>query len=139
MTDLAVPGTAYAFAEWGVWKARCPRPGCTNAMALLRDQDFYQCLGPHSCGIEAPIIWPADPDAIEAILAMRPLPATQNWLVGETLEQLLEENAAHNCLPPEWLALPEPRTVLLQTADQRAVGGLLHQQLVAAGRREIGD
>lgn len=139
MTDLAIPGMAYAFAEWGMWKACCPRPGCTNAMALLRDQQMFSCLGQHSCGFEAPITWPADPDAIESILAMRPLPANQNWLVGETLEQLLEENAAHGCLPPEWLEIDEPRTVLLEHVDGRVVGGLLHRHLVAAGRREIGD
>lgn len=137
MTDLAVPGVAYAFAEWGMWKACCPRPGCTNAMRLDADQPLFACLGPHSCGIEAPVIWPADPQAIEAILAMRPLAINQNWSPGETLEDLLAENAAHGCLPPEWLAL-ENRTLILATADGRAVGGLLHQQLEAAGRREIG-
>ena len=138
MTDLAIPGMAYAFAEWGMWKAGCPRPGCTNAMALVRDQPMFSCLGPHSCGFEAPLIWPADPDAIESILAMRPLPANQNWLVGETLEDLIAENAGHGCLPPEWLSIDEPRTLLLATTEQRVTGGLLHQQLVAAGRREIG-
>jgi hypothetical protein len=138
MTDLAIPGMAYAFAEWGMWKARCPRPGCTSAMMLVPGQSMYACLGAHGCGIEAPLIWPADPQAIEAILAMRPLPANQNWLPGETLEDLIAENAAHDCLPPEWLALDEPRTLLLATAGQRVTGGLLHQQLEAAGRRGIG-
>jgi hypothetical protein len=140
MTDLAVPGMAYAFAEWGMWKACCPRPGCTNAMMLLRDQLTFSCLGPHSCGLEAPITWPADPDAIEAVLAMRPLPANQNWLPGETIEDLLVENAAHDCLDPDLLALAVgPRAVLVRTVGQRVVGGLLHQQLEAARRREIGD
>ncbi len=137
MTDLAIPGVAYAFAEWGMWKACCPRPGCTNAMALESGQPFYACLGPHSCGIEAPVIWPADPQAIETILGMRPLAINRNWSPGETLEDLLGENAAHGCLPAEWLAL-DTRTLVLATADGRVTGGLLHDQLIAAGRREIG-
>ena len=137
MSDLAIPGVAYAFANWGKWKARCPRPGCTNAMALDSDQLVFACLGPDSCGIEAPVVWPPDPQAIEEILAMRPLTINQNWLPGETLEDLLAENAEHGCLPPEWLEVQD-RTLLLVTADQRAIGGLLHHQLEAAGRRKIG-
>jgi hypothetical protein len=35
-------------------------------------------------------------------------------------------------------AAPGERPILLRTAGQVAVGGLLHQQLEAAGRREIG-
>jgi hypothetical protein len=137
MTDLALPGVAYVFADWGMWKARCPRPGCTNAMALDRDQATFTCLGLDSCGFEAPVIWPADPQAIEALLAMRPLTRNQNWLPDETLADLIAENAAHDCLPTEWLAV-EGRTLLLATAGDRVVGGLLHQHLEAAGRREIG-
>jgi hypothetical protein len=68
---------------------------------------------------------------------MRPVRRTQNWSVGETLEDLLAENAQHDCLPPEWKAL-ETRTLLLATTEGRATGGLLLQQLEAAGRREIG-
>ena len=32
--DLAIAGVAYAEANWGRWLARCPRPLCTNALAL---------------------------------------------------------------------------------------------------------
>lgn len=87
--------------------------------------------------MDSPITWPADPQAIETLLAMRPHPKLQNWAPGETLEELLSENAAHGCLPAEWLAV-ESRTLLLATAGGRAVGGLLNEQLEAAGRRQIG-
>lgn len=136
-TDVLLAGVAYAEANYGRWVACCPRPGCANAMALVDDQPVFECLGPDSCGMEAPVIWPADPQAIEALLAMRPFVQNQNWLVGETLEDLLAENAEHGCLPPEWLAVEE-RTLILATTDGRATGGLLHQQLEAAGRRKIG-
>jgi hypothetical protein len=140
MSDLALPGVAYAEANWGRWVARCPRPWCTNAAQLDRGQPVFTCLGLGGCGAQAEVVWAADPDAVETILAMRPVSATRNWAPGETLEDLLAENAAHDCLPAEWLALAEAgeRAVLAQTADQRVVGGLLHHQLEAAGRREIG-
>lgn len=136
-TGLAIAGVAYAEANWGRWIARCPRPHCTNALALAPMQDMYECYGPGGCGYVGRVSWPADPQAIEALLAMRPVARTQNWQPGETLEELISENATHGCLPAEWLAL-ESRTLLLATAEGRATGGLLHQQLEAAGRREIG-
>lgn len=138
MSDLALKGVAYAEANWGRWLAKCPRPYCTNAMGLEMRQDVFVCEGLGACGFVADVIWPPDPQAIEAILGMRPVARTQNWLPGETLEDLLTENAAHGCLSPELLDAPGERPVLLRTADQVAVDGLLHQQLEAAGRREIG-
>lgn len=136
-SELMLTGVAYAEANWGRWIARCPRPWCTNALALDVGQQGFICIGLGGCGTAVDVIWPPDPQAIEAILAMRPVPRTQNWVPGETLEDLLAENAAHDCLPPEWKALDQ-RTLLLATTEGRATGGLLHQQLEAAGRREIG-
>lgn len=100
----AVPGLAYAYANYGRWVIDCPRPWCTNAMQVRRGQMQFECLGPDSCGWTSPIIWPPDPDAIEVILAARPANPVRNWLVGETLAQLIEENAAHGFLPKEWTA-----------------------------------
>lgn len=136
-SGLALPGVAYAEANWGRWIARCPRPWCTNALALEIGQTGFICIGLDGCGKSADILWPSDPQAIEALLAMRPVTRTQNWLPGETLEDLLTENAAHDCLPPDWKALTE-RTLILHEVEGVAAAGLLHQQLVAAGRREIG-
>lgn len=142
MTDLALAGVAYAEASCGQWIARCPRPWCTNALLVERGQPEFACNGGLACGATAPLSWPADPDAIEAILLLRPVPTTRNWLPGETLQQLLEENAVHDCIPSEWLELAQAQPGggldLLVTADERVVGGILHQQLEAAGRREIG-
>lgn len=142
MSDLALEGVAYAEAQWGTWMARCPRPGCTNALGLVVGQDLFVCEGGHACGLVAPVVWPADPQAIETVLLMRPLPANRNWLAGETVEQLLAENAEHGCLPLAWSALaeasPDRKALLVKTVEGRVVGGLLHQELEAAGRREIG-
>lgn len=141
MTDVAIAGAVYAEANWGRWIANCPRPFCTNAMGLERGQSTFVCAdSSDACGQTADVIWPADPDAIEALLAMRPVRRTQNWIAGETLEDLIAENAEHHVLPAEWLDLEAGgQRVLADIVEQRVVGGLLHQQLEAAGmRREIG-
>lgn len=142
MSGLAIAGVAYAEAQCGMWIARCPRLPCTNAMALDRAQPDFVCLGKDSCGMVAPVVWPADTQAIETVLMMRPVPITRNWLPHETVTDLLAENAEHGCLPPEWNALAgadrEKRLLLVTEAAGRVTGGILHQQLEAAGRREIG-
>lgn len=136
-TDVTRAGVAYAQAIRGQWAACCPRPYCANAMPLIVGQDIFVCDSLGGCGFVAEVVWPPDPQAIEAILMMRPVFTTRNWAPGETLEDLLVENAEHDCLPPEWMAV-ENRTLILATTNGRATGGLLHQQLEAAGRREIG-
>lgn len=141
MTDLAVAGVAYAEAICGEWAARCPRPDCANAMPLATGQDTFVCDSLGGCGyVAAAVVWPPDPDAIVALLLMRPVFTTRNYLLGETLEDLLAENAEHHVFPAEWTVLePGEARVLADIVDQRVVGGLLFHQLEAAGlRREIG-
>ena len=142
MTGVALVGVAYAEVNHGRWIARCPRPYCTNAMQVDRGQATFGCVALDGCGWIGELVWPADPDAIEALLAMRPVPGTRNWLPGETLAQLLAENVVHRCEPPEWQQLADAAggsLALLDVVDEVAVGGLIHQQLEAAGlRRQIG-
>jgi hypothetical protein len=139
MTALAIAGAAYAEANWGRWISRCPAPWCTNAVGLDRGQARFECIGLDSCGAVADLVWPADPQAIEAVLSLRPVPRTRNWLPGESVTELVAENVAHGVLPPEWLALERGQLEIVTTADDRVVGGILLEQLVAADpRREIG-
>jgi hypothetical protein len=127
-TDLAVPGVAYAYANYGRWVTDCPRQWCTNALQVRRGQTHFECDGPDSCGWTAPLVWPPDPDAIEAILAARPANSVRNWALGEPLAKLIEENAAHDCLPAVWTdpgleragAIP-----ILSAVDEVAVGGII--------------
>jgi len=139
---LAIAGVAYAEANWGRWIARCPRPWCTNALALEAGQLEFACLGLGGCGATAEVVWPPDPQAIAALLAMRPVQGTQNWLPGETLEDLLAENAAHDLIPAEWLALaassPGGIVELLGTTDGVVTSGLLLDALDASSRPAIG-
>jgi hypothetical protein len=134
---LAVPGLGYAEVHRDMWIVRCPRDWCDNALAVERWQQRFECFGPDSCAWTSPIVWPADPEGIEALLAMRPARKNRNWLPGETLQELLAENAAHDVLPPDWLTGPGHR-VLLDTVDDRVTGGQLAAALPDYRRREIG-
>lgn len=134
-TDLAVPGVAYAEANWGRWIARCPAGLCTNAVQVHRWQQRFECAGTGACGWTAPMVWPADPEAIEVLLAVRPDPKTRNWLPGETLQHLLFENAQHDVLPSHLLT---ESGSLLDTLGERMIGGRLVQALPDYRRREIG-
>ena len=138
MTVLALPGVSYAEANWGRWVVRCPRPLCTNALTLPPGTSMYTCAGPGGCGGEAVVVWPPDPQAIEALLRLRPIERTRNWLPGESIADLIAENAAHGCTPPSWSIWAGESRVICDITDGRVAGGLFHEELVAAGRRGIG-
>lgn len=135
MTTLAIPGLAYAEANWGRWVARCPAGLCASAMQIPRWQQRFVCDGLGGCGWTTQIAWPEDPEAIEALLAMRPDVRTRSWLPGETLQQLLQENAAHDVLPPGWT---NESGCILETRDERITGGRILAALPEYRRREIG-
>jgi hypothetical protein len=99
MTVPVRDDVTFAEANWGRWVATCPRPYCTNALALYPRQTLFVCMAEDGCGYVADVVWPTDPDAIQTVLMMRPVAATRNWKPGETIDDLLMENAAHGCLP----------------------------------------
>jgi hypothetical protein len=83
------------------------------------------------CGLPTDIVWPPDPIAIEAVLLMRPDPASRNWEPGETVADLVMENAAHGIVPPgtpppERWADPDAATDLITEVDGCVVGGLVY-------------
>lgn len=95
--------------------------------------EIFQCT---TCGTEAPLIWPADPEAIALITGYRPDVITRNWEPGELIEDLMVENAEHRCTPPEWeelaAASPNGQLPLLGTDEGRVTGGLLFAALEAS-------
>lgn len=91
MFALAVPGVAYAEANWGRWVARCPRLGCYSAKQLNPGQGFI-C---DDCGHITDVVWPADTDIIEHLLMLRPDVTTRNWTASETVDDLWLENLRH--------------------------------------------
>lgn len=87
------------------WVAQCP--DCAGAQLAARTDRRLLCSG---CGNVIagrrwrPVVWPDDTDAIEQVLAVRPLAHNRNWHPGETVADLVAENAAHGLpsglLPP---------------------------------------
>lgn len=128
-----LPFGDYVRANWGRWLIDCSSRYCTSAMQVYPGQVLVTCL---DCGTTmGPLIWPADPAGVEALLSMRPDEKTRNWLPGETLQDLLMENVAHGILPPG-LDLGASRPVeLLTTVDERIVGGVVALSLTSDFRR----
>lgn len=83
-----------AYANYGRWVVSCPR--CPYAVDV--DQDtrtpVFECL---MCGLRAEIEWPSEEMiyGIERLLGMRVDFTKRNWLPGETLIDLVTENAQH--------------------------------------------
>lgn len=141
MTDLVLAGAVQARHNQNRWVVDCTT--CSSALGVpaaatdgpelarwaitlkvgdaeTRCWDCKSAIGP--------IRWPNDPAGIEAILSYRPDPATRNWEPGETLEDLLAENAAHGCMPDEWRELCDAsggQLVVMDVVDQFVTGGLV--------------
>lgn len=88
---MIVPYAVPAVANWGRWVAVCPR--CPNADVARPGQPFRCC----ECGVVCDVEWPSEEmrHGIERLLLMRPDPSKQNWHPGETLLDLMAENAQH--------------------------------------------
>lgn len=136
MTDAppAVPGVAYARIHCGRWVVLCGRPWCASALTLTPGTPGMACW---DCGWEGRIVWPPDPEGIEAILTMRPNVLNRGWEPGETVQDLLTENIAHGILPPG-IEPGDPDAVpreLLTTVDDRIVGGSVGLLIASDTRR----
>lgn len=100
-------------------------------MQVYEGQGFVSC---GDCGTPiVELIWPTDPLGIETILLMRPAEKTRNWLPGETMTDLLVENAAHGIFPRGLTGAESG--LLMQTIDGRISGGLVGLQLTSDTRR----
>lgn len=81
-----ITARARARVNHGRWIADCPRRYCANAVKLTPGQPTFHCAGDGGCQMVAPIEWPADPDAIWAVLLERPVPSTRNWYPDSHVE-----------------------------------------------------
>lgn len=130
-----VLGVAYARVHCGRWVVFCVRPWCASAQSLPPGTPAMQCW---DCGAVAErIVWPPDPDGIEAVLLMRPNVLNRGWEPGETMQDLLMENAAHGILP-KGIEPGDPDAVAVQlmtTVDDVLVGGAVGLMLASDIRR----
>jgi hypothetical protein len=112
-THQQVAARAYN-SMWIVDCAYCP-----NAEQVQRFQPGVMC---GYCGSNMAILWPAEAmvHSIERLLLMRPLPLNRNWRPGETLHDLMRENAEHGVFDPlkQMAELAGPGVTLLNVTDE---------------------
>ncbi|GAA0528851.1 hypothetical protein GCM10010172_06830 [Paractinoplanes ferrugineus] len=134
MTDLLVSGAIQARHNWNRWVVDCGN--CPSALTVPPGTPHTQCW---DCGfLIGPIVWPRDPDGIVAILSYRPDPNTRNWDPGETMEDLLAQNAEAGDIPAEWLELKNThgQLVVMDVVDGFMTGGvLMERRALLAGDR----
>jgi hypothetical protein len=86
---------AYAEVRQGQWLVSCPY--CPGAQYASKTDHRFFC---DECGNNgdgwSTVVWPDVADEIESIVGRRPDRNTRDWLVGETVEQLQDENDAHD-------------------------------------------
>lgn len=96
MTAKVAPGAdVEVYANEGRWVVQCP--DCNGAQLASRSDRRFMC---NECanvvvgGGWRRVIWPAKAEEIEAAVRRRPR-VNQNWLPGESVTALHEENAVH--------------------------------------------
>ena len=120
---------ARPYCEGGLWIAQCPQKWCVGA-------DHYG-PGPHTgrigglgedrftcprCASVVGVQWPDNVDDIMHVLEQRPMPETRNWLPGETVQDLIMENAVHGIGTKE-LAARGVQLLDDRFADRTALAG----------------
>lgn len=83
---------ATAYVNHGRWVARCPTEGCGSSLVVSPADPRLLC--PTCWKGYYPVDFPDDVDAIEAALGERPGELNRNWEPGETVQDLIAENAA---------------------------------------------
>jgi len=97
-TTINTDVKAYVIANTGRWIVMCPFAGCNGSQyASIVDYRFWcvDCNNKAIGGQWVATVWPDNVDAIEQALSVRPLSA-QNWTVGETIDDLMQQNEAGN-------------------------------------------
>ena len=81
-----------AYHNHGRWVADCPTPYCTEAHRVELG-DVFEC---GNCHVDhGTVAFPGDKDLVDAVLSCRIIPETRNWVLGETVDDLIAENDAH--------------------------------------------
>lgn len=93
-TEIDHGGPVLARVEHNRWLVQCEY--CAGAqLASREDHRFFcvDCLNAAHGGKWRPVVWPRDHAEIERALLDRPVPATRNWIPGESVADLHRENA----------------------------------------------
>lgn len=88
-------GEVRAYVARSSWRVDCP--WCREAIVAEPGEGFFcpNCMMVANEGKAAAVVFPAEREEIERALLMRVDPETRNWLLHETVEDLLRENLEH--------------------------------------------
>jgi hypothetical protein len=98
---------SFAYMNHGRWVAQCDTDGCTGAervwpggqIRVTRTGAEYGITGSvmhcANCGQTSRVTFPDERKRIDSLLARRVVPERRNWYPSESVEDLIEENAAH--------------------------------------------
>jgi hypothetical protein len=114
---LILRGLVHARVNWGRWIADCPSPFCRSALAVAPGTPAFTC---EDCGADGEIQWPDRVDDISRMLAFRPNPVNRNWEPGETVWDLMDENARHGIMGM-WADMLGISGVMLELRDDKIV------------------
>ena len=87
-----VNGAVHAEIARSHWRACCPY--CRGAILIEPNELFFD----PDCGMQGndfkpmAILWPERWKEIEAVLVKRSNPISRNWVFGETIEDLIQQN-----------------------------------------------
>ena len=97
--------TSAAFVNDGRWVAHCPTLECNGAEQVFEIRRvrgdgvsygiYNGVLHCANCLQTSHVAFPTDRAGIDAVLTRRPVPQTRHWRDGETITDLIKENASH--------------------------------------------
>lgn len=90
-------GRVFATVNHSRWIAKCSYCAGGAMLASKRERIFWcpNCEMQANGGYPMQVIFPKDMEMIEQVLTARPDPATRNWLLHETIADLVRENTQH--------------------------------------------
>lgn len=90
-------GRTFATVNHNRWIVKCPHCSTGAMLASKREKIFWcvNCEMQGNNGYPMQVIFPKDIAMIEQVLCERPDPSTRNWLIHETVNDLMRENAQH--------------------------------------------
>lgn len=105
-TRASVEHVTHAYANWSRWLWDCPV--CHAAQVCTPADPRGYCVECWNAGDGWwPVVFPAEFEQINMLLARRPEPRHRNWLLGESVTQLQAENIALG-IDPDLPGLPWP-------------------------------
>jgi hypothetical protein len=89
-------GCVSAIVNNNRWIVKCPY--CAGAMLASKHDPIFWCVNCENQanqGLPMAVHFPKNRELIEWVLMKRPDPTTRNWIVTETVADLIRDNKAH--------------------------------------------